>query len=109
MRRKNPAGLCREMLHGVSLSPQAPIYHYTSPMDARLNPYSPGAGVRPAELAGRDRELEDFDVLRHRAIAGRSAQPMVLTGLRGVGKTVLLNEMLERARSEDWIVAKVEA
>ena len=65
--------------------------------------------MRPAELAGRDRELEDFDVLRHRAIAGRSAQPMVLTGLRGVGKTVLLNEMLERARSEDWIVAKVEA
>lgn len=78
-------------------------------MDARLNPYSPGAGVRPAELVGRDRELEHFDVLRHRAVVSRPAQPMVLTGLRGVGKTVLLNEMMERARSDGWIVAKVEA
>ena len=34
---------------------------------------------------------------------------MILTGLRGVGKTVLLNEMLERARSEAWFVARVEA
>lgn len=51
-------------------------------MEARNNPYSPGAGVRPVELAGRDQEIEAFDVLRHRAMAGRPAQSMVLYGLR---------------------------
>ncbi len=44
-----------------------------------------------------------------RAEAGRSSQSLVLTGLRGVGKTVLLNELAERARRRDWIVAQVEA
>jgi hypothetical protein len=78
-------------------------------VDARTNPYSPGAGVRPAALAGRDRELDEFDVIVHRAMARRPAQSMMLTGLRGVGKTVLLNEMLGRARGAGWIVAKVEA
>lgn len=78
-------------------------------MDARTNPYSPGAGVRPAELAGRHREIEAFDVLRHRAVSGRPAQSIVFNGLRGVGKTVLLNELLDAARKDGWIVAKVEA
>ena len=64
-------------------------------MDARNNPYSPGAGVRPSELAGRHREIEAFDVLRYRAVAGRPAQSVVFNGLRGVGKTVLLNELLD--------------
>lgn len=61
------------------------------------------------ELAGRDRELEEFAVLRHRAVAGRPAQSIVFNGLRGVGKTVLLNELLAAARGDGWIVAKVEA
>lgn len=78
-------------------------------MDARTNPYSPGAGVRPVELAGRDAELEAFDVLVHRAVAGRPAQSLILYGLRGVGKTVLLNEMADRARHGGWIIARVEA
>lgn len=78
-------------------------------MDPRRNPFSPGAGVRPVELAGREGELEMFDVLRHRAVDRRAAQSMIFTGLRGVGKTVLLNEMLGAARNEAWIVAKVEA
>jgi hypothetical protein len=72
-------------------------------VDPRRNPYSPGAGVRPVELAGRDDQLEAFDVVRHRAVAGRSARSTILTGLRGVGKTVLLNEMLGRARADGWI------
>jgi hypothetical protein len=78
-------------------------------VEARLNPYSPGAGVRPAELAGRSQQIEDFSVLRYRAVAGRPVQSMVLYGLRGVGKTVLLNELMDDARKEDWIVAKIEA
>lgn len=78
-------------------------------MDARSNPYSPGAGVRPTELAGRHREIEAFSVLRHRAVAGRPTQSVILNGLRGVGKTVLLNELFESARCDGWIAAKVEA
>lgn len=78
-------------------------------MDPVRNPYSPGAGVRPPELAGRERELADFDVLMGRAEAGRPAQGLVLHGLRGVGKTVLLGEFAEKARRRSWIVATIEA
>jgi len=78
-------------------------------VDPRTNPYSPGAGVRPTELAGRDGELEAFDVLSARAEAGRPDQGIVFSGLRGVGKTVLLNELLANARDRGWIAAKVEA
>jgi hypothetical protein len=78
-------------------------------VDARLNPYSPGAGVRPTELAGREGEIETFDVLRSRAESDRPAQSVVFYGLRGVGKTVLLNELLDKARARGWIAAKVEA
>jgi type II secretory pathway predicted ATPase ExeA len=65
--------------------------------------------LRPFELAGRDRELATFDVLRARARQRRNGQSIVLYGLRGVGKTVLLNELAEAARNDGWIVAKVEA
>jgi hypothetical protein len=78
-------------------------------MNPALNPYSPGAGLRPRELAGRDREIENFDVLRERTRAGLISQSIVMTGLRGVGKTVLLNELADRARGDEWILAKVEA
>ena len=78
-------------------------------MDPIRNPYSPGAGLRPFELAGRDQEIATFDVLRARARQRRNGQSIVLYGLRGVGKTVLLNELAEAARSDGWIVAKVEA
>lgn len=78
-------------------------------MDPIRNPYSPGAGLRPAELVGRDREVEQFDVLRQRAKHRRITQSIILTGLRGVGKTVLLNELANAARLDGWIVAKVEA
>src|SRR4051794_9702824 len=78
-------------------------------MDPVENPYSPGAGLRPEELAGRDDEISRFAVLRARARRGRGAQSIVVTGLRGVGKTVLLNELADAARDDGWIVAKVEA
>jgi AAA ATPase domain len=78
-------------------------------VDARANPYTPGAGVRPAELAGRANELEDFDVLLERVKLSRPVRSDIYYGLRGVGKTVLLNEMQGRARLRNWIAAKVEA
>ena len=78
-------------------------------MDPVSNPYSPGAGLRPPELAGREAEVTSFTTMIARAEAGRSSQGLVLTGLRGVGTTVLLNDLAERARKRDWIVVQVEA
>ncbi len=78
-------------------------------MDPVSNPYSPGAGLRPPELAGRQANVASFSTMIARAEAGRPGQSVVLTGLRGVGKTVLLNDLAERARKRDWIVAQVEA
>lgn len=78
-------------------------------MDPVQNPYSPGAGLRPPELAGRDGDIAEFETLLARAAAGRVSQSLVLTGLRGVGKTVLLNDLASRGRARDWIVAQVEA
>jgi hypothetical protein len=82
---------------------------YTPAVDLVSNPYSPGAGLRPPELAGRGPDTTSFATMTARAEAGRSSQSLVLTGLRGVGKTVLLNDMAERARIRGWIVARVEA
>src|SRR6476661_3145299 len=59
-------------------------------MDPVRNPFAPGAGQRPTELTGRDRELAAFDVVLERVARGRPERSLVLTGLRGVGKTVLL-------------------
>lgn len=78
-------------------------------MDPVQNPYSPGAGLRPPELAGREAELRRFEILRQRFEQGLNDRGIMLTGLRGVGKTVLLNEFRARAESHGWIVAKVEA
>jgi len=78
-------------------------------VDPVNNPYSPGAGLRPPELAGRDSDIAAFETMFRRAEAGRPTQSPILTGLRGVGKTVLLNDLASRARSRDWIVAHVEA
>ncbi len=61
-------------------------------MDPVRNPFSPGAGTRPPALVGRDREIEAMDVALQRLLLGRDGRSQMLTGLRGVGKTVLLNE-----------------
>src|SRR5438876_11417520 len=78
-------------------------------MDPVRNPYAPGAGQRPPELAGRDRELEVFDVVLERVARGRPERSLVLTGLRGVGKTVLLNTLRSQAISRRWGTGKIEA
>jgi hypothetical protein len=71
-------------------------------VDEVLNPYAPGAGTQPPELAGRDRERHVFGVLLGRLSAGRSEQNLVLWGLRGVGKTVLLNRFAGDAEDAGW-------
>lgn len=79
-------------------------------MQEALDPYTPGAGRSPRELIGRDADLEALDVLVVRAARGLGpARPLLLTGLRGVGKTVLLNRMMSRAAGEGWVVIKIEA
>ncbi|MDQ3456610.1 MAG: AAA family ATPase [Actinomycetota bacterium] len=78
-------------------------------MDPVRNPYAPGAGQRPPELAGRDAELAAFDVVLERVARGRPERSLVLTGLRGVGKTVLLNHLRSAAIARGWGTGKLEA
>jgi hypothetical protein len=69
-------------------------------MDKIRNPFSPGAGSPPPELVGRDNILEKAKILFGRVREGRSEKSMILIGLRGVGKTVLLNEIDKLADTE---------
>jgi hypothetical protein len=78
-------------------------------MDPVRNPYAPGAGQRPPELAGRDRELAAFEVVLERVARARPERSLVLTGLRGVGKTVLLNTLRSQAIGRLWGTGKIEA
>jgi hypothetical protein len=78
-------------------------------MDPIRNPYAPGAGQRPPELAGRDDQLRAFDVVLERVARGRPERSLVLTGLRGVGKTVLLNALRGAAVRKGWGTGKLEA
>ncbi len=72
------------------------------------NPYTPNAGARPPLLAGRAEELDAFDLLLRRLQRGYTAQSMIVIGLRGVGKTVLLGEFLARARERGWTTVDAE-
>jgi hypothetical protein len=78
-------------------------------VDPIRNPYAPGAGQRPPELAGRDQELGAFDIVLERVSRGRPERSLVLTGLRGVGKTVLLNALRSAAVRRQWGTGKLEA
>ena len=77
-------------------------------MDPRRNPFAPGAGTPPPELAGRDRLREDVAIALDRIAAGRAAQSRILYGLRGVGKTVLLNEMRIAAEAQGMATVAIE-
>lgn len=78
-------------------------------MDAIRNPYSPGAGTRPPELAGRDELRERVRVSIERIRIGRPAKSVIMVGLRGVGKTVLLNQILRDAEASGIHTVYVEA
>jgi hypothetical protein len=78
-------------------------------MDAMLNPFSPGAGSPPPELAGRGPILEQSRLTLGRVKAGRPERSFLLVGLRGVGKTVLLNEVRSLAVNMGYEAMLVEA
>ena len=82
---------------------------YKISMNPRRNPFSPGAGAPPPELAGRDKLIEDAAVALHRIRAGRAARSTILYGLRGVGKTVLLSTIRLAAEAEGMVVVTIEA
>ncbi len=77
-------------------------------MNPISNPYSPGAGTPPPELAGRDRLREDVAIAIARIRAGRVAKSAVLVGLRGVGKTVLLDRMRSEAEANGCVTVRAE-
>lgn len=77
-------------------------------MDPRANPYTPNAGAKPPVLVGRVAELDAFDVLLGRLAAGRTEQSLIVVGLRGVGKTVLLGEFRQLALDQEWSVVEIE-
>jgi predicted AAA+ superfamily ATPase len=74
-------------------------------MDRRNNPYAPGAGLQPPELAGRDRLLEDAAIDMDRVLNRRPTKGMMLLGLRGVGKTVLVNRLHSIAEQKGFRTA----
>ena len=78
-------------------------------MDPIKNPFAPGAGSPPPELVGRDGILEDARVLLGRVKAKRPEKSLLLTGLRGVGKTVLLNRLQQQAAAENYRTVFIEA
>jgi hypothetical protein len=78
-------------------------------MDPIKNPFSPGAGSPPPELVGRDPILEQARILLGRIKEKRSEKSMLLTGLRGVGKTVLLNEIERLAKADGYRTVVIEA
>ena len=73
-------------------------------MDPAQNPYTPNAGAVPPVLAGRDDLEQRFDILLSRIAKGRTEQSMIVTGLRGVGKTVLLERFRKQSLSRGWVV-----
>jgi hypothetical protein len=77
-------------------------------MRAEENPYTPNAGAKPPALAGREDELRAFEVLLSHLLHGRTEQSILITGLRGVGKTVLLTRFEELAREGGWTTVEAE-
>lgn len=78
-------------------------------MDPRTNPFSPGAGTQPPELAGRDEIIENAKIALERIGLGRHARSQMLLGLRGVGKTVLLNRIEQLASEREFLTVVLEA
>lgn len=78
-------------------------------MDPIRNPFSPGAGTPPPELVGRGRILEQAEILFGRTLFGRPEKSLMLTGLRGVGKTVLLCRLEQMAKEKGFLTIFAEA
>lgn len=77
-------------------------------MDPIQNPFAPSAGSRPPELAGREDVVKSAEIALKRILSGKSAQSQIFLGLRGTGKTVLLNEVLEITERENYFTSFIE-
>src|ERR1035441_9402045 len=77
-------------------------------MDPRTNPYSPGAGTIPPELAGRSEVIEKAAIALDRCKSGLASRGLLLVGLRGVGKTVLLARISQETESRGFVVVSIE-
>ena len=77
--------------------------------DPVANPYAPGAGTPPPALVGRDEVIETADIALRRLLSARASQHLLITGLRGVGKTVLLGKLAALAEHVGYRVIRVEA
>jgi hypothetical protein len=108
-RTRRTRGATRRTTFYPNLRPQLYRLIKSESVDPVRNPYAPGAGQRPPELAGRDREVQQFEVVLERVARGRPERSMILTGLRGVGKTVLLNTFRSMAIQRLWGTGKIEA
>ncbi|MEM1150604.1 MAG: ATP-binding protein [Pseudomonadota bacterium] len=78
-------------------------------MDPVRNPFAPGAGSQPPELAGRDEIVSDAIIALKRMLVGKHAQSQMLLGLRGTGKTVLLNTIENAAEENGYLASVIEA
>jgi hypothetical protein len=78
-------------------------------MNPKINPYAPGAGTIPPQLAGRDEIINKTDIALERCRNGLSFRGLLLVGLRGVGKTVLLSKITQEAESKSFTVVSIEA
>ncbi|MBT8457317.1 MAG: ATP-binding protein [Alphaproteobacteria bacterium] len=78
-------------------------------MDPVRNPFAPGAGSQPPELAGRDHIIRDAEIALQRILHGRHGRSQLLLGLRGVGKTVLLNRIEQVADANHHLTSFIEA
>lgn len=78
-------------------------------MDPVRNPFAPGAGSQPPELAGRDDIVTAADIALQRVLLGRHDRSQILLGLRGTGKTVLLNKIEQMAEAHGHVTSFVEA
>lgn len=77
-------------------------------MDPVRNPFAPGAGSQPPELAGRKDIIASADTALQRVLLKRPAQSQMLLGLRGVGKTVLLNKIEQIAEEKGYLTSFIE-
>jgi Cdc6-like AAA superfamily ATPase len=78
-------------------------------MDPRINPYAPGAGTQPPELAGRDEIIEKAAIALDRLRNGLAARSLLMVGLRGVGKTVLLTRIAQETEARGFVVVTIES
>ena len=78
-------------------------------MDLELNPFKPGSGLRPPALEGRDEQIGAFELLVARSKRQNYDRGLILSGLRGVGKTTLLNALVEHADRQGWLTIALEA